>query len=101
MYRIAHSTGVNAAEQVHPSVGGSHYYTIYLFLFQAQLDSLNYAISNATVFLEKNYFHIPSNDYLSLAMTALALSKMNSPVGGDVFNLLMTKATNDRMFIFS
>ena len=73
-----------------------YHYVWYLWLLQYQKTSLQHAIGNATAFLENHHDNITSDDYLSVALTCLALTKAGSPVADTLFNTMMSKSTTER-----
>ena len=50
----------------------------------------------AKFFLENNLNTIAPDDYLSVALTCLALTKAGSPAADTLFNTMMSKSTTER-----
>ncbi|KAK7096877.1 hypothetical protein V1264_003921 [Littorina saxatilis] len=67
---------------------------------QNQKNSLQWAIGNATDFLENNHHNITTDDYLSLTLTCLALTKAGSPVADTLFTAVMSKSTTEHGMTF-
>ena len=67
-----------------------------VWLLQQQKTKLQTAITMAKFFLENNLNTIAPDDYLSVALTCLALTKAGSPAADTLFNTMMSKSTTER-----